>query len=95
MTTFNFIREIRTPHSEIWGIYVDDNENCTGRFDLHLDEKYTHLYITLFESKEDDDIKVLISAIDDQIVNTANHQDGNLIIDVCVAVEYKTLTIEL
>ena len=95
MTKFNFIREVRTQFSEIWGIYIDNNENCIGRADIHIDEsKSTYLYITLFESHDDDDIKVLVSALDDQIINTANHEDGNLMIDVSIAKEYKTLSME-
>lgn len=82
-TKFEFIRQIRTLTSEVYTIFIDDNEDVDGRLDIHyINDNYVSALLSLYKDFNDDDINVLLTAIDDQIINTADIDKGNLYIEV-------------
>jgi len=82
-TNFDFIREYRTPYSEVFSIYIDDNEEVDGRLDLHyLNNDLVTGLLCLYKDYSDEDVSVIIEAIDDKIVNMADVDKGNFTIEV-------------
>ncbi len=82
-TNFDFIREYRTPNSEVYAIYIDEHEDVDGRLDIHYlhDNSVTGL-LSLYKEFSDEDVAVLLDAIDDKIVNMADIENGNFMIEV-------------
>lgn len=82
-TNFDFIREYRTPNSEVYSIFIDEHEDVDGRLDLHYlnDGSVTGL-LSLYKEFSDDDVTVVLAAIDDKIVNMADIDSGNFLIEV-------------
>lgn len=82
-TNFNFIREIRTPYSEAYSLFIDENEDIDGRLDIHyLENNNVSALLSLFKTFSEDQILILLEAIDDQIVNMADIDKGNFYIEV-------------
>jgi len=82
-TKFEFIREIRTPYSEVFSLYIDENEEVDGRLDIHyLNNDNVTALLSLFKNYNEEDILILLSAIDDQIINMADIEKGNFYIEV-------------
>ena len=82
-TNFDFIREYRTPNSEVYSIFIDEHEDVDGRLDLHYlnDGSVTGL-LSLYKEFSDDDVTVILTSIDDKIVDTADIDSGNFFIEV-------------
>lgn len=82
-TKFEFVREVRTAYSEVYSLYIDENEEIDGRFDVHYQENgdVTAL-LSLFKDLSEDDVLVILDAIDDQIVNMADIEKGNFYVEV-------------
>lgn len=88
MTKFDFIREFRTPSSEVYSIYVDEHEDLDGRLDLHyLNDGRVTGVLSLYKSYNDDDVMALLAAIDDKIVDASELGDGKFIIEVYTVTE--------
>lgn len=82
-TKFEFIREIRTPYSEVFSLYIDENEDIDGRLDVHyLDNDNVTALLSMFKKCNEEDIQILLSAIDDQIINMADIENGSFYIEV-------------
>ena len=75
-----FEREYRTPHSEAYTIFED--VSIVGRIDLHFTG--TDVLGTLCTTADADEarIKVLLEAIDERLVMTADKYRDDLIISV-------------
>lgn len=82
-TNFDFIREYRTPNSEVYSIYIDEHDDVDGRLDLHylVNGNVTGL-LSLFKEISDEDVAVVLAAIDDKIVEVADIDAGNFFIEV-------------
>lgn len=82
-TNFDFIREYRTPHSEVYSIFIDEHEDVDGRIDIHyLTDGSVTALLSLYKEFSDEDVDVVLTAIDDKIVNMADIEDGNFTIEV-------------
>lgn len=82
-TNFDFIREYRTPNSEVYSIFIDEHEDVDGRLDLHyLNNGGVTGLLSLFKEFSDDDVSVLLSAVDDKLVDAASIESGDFVIDV-------------
>ena len=82
-TKFDFIREIRTPFSEVYSIFIDESDDLDGRLDLHyLDNNTVSSLLSLFKEFSEEQILILLEAIDDQIVNMTDIDKGNFYIEV-------------
>lgn len=82
-TNFEFIRNYRTANSEVYSIFIDEHDDVDGRLDLHYlsDGRVTGL-LSLYKEFPDDDILVVLQAIDDKIVDMADIDAGNFTIEV-------------
>ena len=82
-TNFDFIRDYRTPNSEVYSIFIDEHEDVDGRLDLHFlpDGSVTGL-LSLYKEFSDDEVTVVLTAIDDKIVDMADIEAGNFFIEV-------------
>lgn len=79
----DFLREYRTSHSEVYSVYLDEHEDIDGRLDLHyLDANNVTGLLCLYKEYPDEDIVILLQAIDDKIVNMADIDKGNFTIEV-------------
>jgi len=82
-TKFEFVREVRTPYSEVYSLFIDENEDLDGRLDLHYPQNgNVTALLSLFKDYSDEDVQVILEAIDDQIVNTADIDNGNFYVEV-------------
>ncbi len=63
---FNFDRESRTSSSESYIIEMDEEE--VGRLDLHFTSSVTYGTLAVVESLTEDEIRSLISEIDERLV---------------------------
>ena len=70
MSGYQFDRECRTPQSESYIIEVDDEE--VGRIDLHYAQSVAYGTLCVPESLTDEDIRSLISEIDERLVLTTD-----------------------
>lgn len=82
-TNFQFLREYRTPFSEVYSIYIDDNEDVDGRLDVHyLNDNGVTALLCLYKEFSEEDVQVLLEAIDDQIINMTDIENNNLFFEV-------------
>ncbi len=70
MPRYQFERESRTPHSEVFIVLADDKE--VGRVDIHYGPDLTHATICVPEDHSEEDIQELIGEVDDRLVMSAN-----------------------
>jgi hypothetical protein len=80
MTDYNFEREARTPHSEVYTI--DDGEHSLGRVDVHYTASATFATLAIHHSLGDDQIQELLATLDERIVSTADPYREDLIVTV-------------
>ena len=75
-----FEREYRTPHSEAYTIFED--AGIVGRVDLHFTG--TDVFGTLCTTADADEarIRMLVEAIDERLVMTADRYRDDLVINV-------------
>ena len=66
MSGYHFDRECRTPQSESYIIELDEEE--IGRLDLHYTSSVAYATLCVPESLTDEDIRALISEIDERLV---------------------------
>jgi hypothetical protein len=70
MAGYQFDRECRTPQSESYIIEIDDEE--VARIDLHYTQSVAYGTLCVVESLTDEDIRSLISEIDERLVLTTD-----------------------
>ena len=86
MPGFNFDRECRTPSSESYIIELEDEE--IGRVDLHYTSSVTYATLAVVESLTEEDIRSLISEIDERLVLTNDPFREDLMVSVWTGREY-------
>ena len=77
---FRFEREVRTPHSEAW--VIEDLEHSLGRVDVHFTSSATYATLAIHSSVDDESLQVLVGAIDERIVSTADPYREDLVVTV-------------
>jgi len=83
VTKFDLIRNYRTPHSEVYSLFIDEHDDVDGRIDLHyLPNGSVTGLLCLFKEYADEEVQVVLEAIDDQIVDMADIDAGNFTIEV-------------
>ena len=70
MSDYQFERECRTPYSESYIIEVDDDE--VGRVDIHYTPSVAYATLCVVESLTEEDIRELVSDIDERLVLTTD-----------------------
>ena len=70
MSDYHFERECRTPHSESYIIELEDEE--VGRVDIHYTPSVAYATLCVAESLSEDDVRELISEIDERLVLTTD-----------------------
>jgi hypothetical protein len=70
MSGYQFERECRTPNSESYIIELDEEE--VGRLDLHFTPSVAYATLCVAENLTGDDLKELISEIDERLVLTTD-----------------------
>jgi hypothetical protein len=83
---FNFERESRTPSSETYIIEMADDE--IGRVDLHFTSSVTYGTLAVVESLTEDEIRSLISEIDERLVLTNDPFREDFMVTVWTGREY-------
>ena len=79
-TVFRFERECRTPYSE--GYNILDGDRLIGRADLHFTDTIVQGSLSVDESITDEAIEVLIEAVDEELVMTADTPRDDFIVSV-------------
>ena len=70
MSGYQFERECRTPQSECYILELDDEE--VGRVDIHYTNSVAYATLCVPESMTDEDIRELISEVDERLVLTTD-----------------------
>jgi hypothetical protein len=86
MPGFNFDRESRTPSSESYIIEMGDDE--IGRVDLHYTTSVTYGTLAVVESLTEEEIRSLISEIDERLVLTNDPFREDFMVTVWTGREY-------
>lgn len=80
MPDYIFERECRTPFSEAY--IVLQGQQPLGKVDLHFTPSVVHATLCVSSSLNEEDIRHLIEAIDDEIVATADVPRDDFIVNV-------------
>ena len=80
MATFRFERECRTPYSEAYFIFRDDER--VGRIDLHFTATIVHAGLVVGETFTDEDIQEIIETVDEQLVMSTDVLREDFIVEV-------------
>lgn len=86
MAGFSFERECRTAKSESYIIEMEDDE--VGRVDLHYTDSVTYATLCVVESLTEEDIRSLISEIDERLVLTNDPFREDFMVTVWTGREY-------
>ena len=86
MSGYQFERDFRTPHSESYIIEVEDDE--IGRIDLHFSTTAIYGTLAVVESLTEEQIKALISEIDERLVLTTDPFREDFMVTVWTGREY-------
>lgn len=78
---YQFEREARTPHSEIFVIERENGETA-GRVDLHFTPSVTYATLCITEGMSEDDIQDLIGQIDERLVMTTDPYREDFVVTV-------------
>jgi len=92
MADFTFDRECRTPTSESYVIEMDDEE--IGRVDLHYTAAVTYATLSVVERLTEEEIRALISDIDERLVLTNDPFREDLLVTVWTGREYSSYSDE-
>lgn len=90
---FQFQRYLRTPHSEIYGIFRNSQQDSgpVGRIDMHYSPYgLINGLVVLEEELPEETTQALIAKIDDELVEIAEITDDNF--EITVAFATKVLT---
>ena len=80
MSEYRFERESRTPYSEVYTVY--DGDDSVGRIDLHFTSASVYGSLAVVEDVSEEDIHELISAIDEELVMSADPYRTNFVVHV-------------
>ncbi|HJO80974.1 MAG: hypothetical protein QGG34_11475 [SAR202 cluster bacterium] len=80
MPKYNFQREVRTPFSECYT--VRDESAIVGRLDVHFADVDVHATLTIIESLTQDDVKSLISSVEDDLLDAMGIVQQELVVHV-------------
>ena len=80
MPSYNFERECRTSHSEVYTIL--DDEIPIGRLDIHFATPIVHATLSIPEGFTQEEIEDLIETIDDDLVDIAGVTREEFIVHV-------------
>ncbi|MEK9659788.1 MAG: hypothetical protein VW450_07595 [Chloroflexota bacterium] len=75
-----FERECRTPHSEVYTIYDDDQPQ--GRFDVHFAGSLIHATLCVSERYTQEEIQDLIDDLDDELLDAVGLGRDDFIVHV-------------
>lgn len=75
-----FERECRTPYSEVYTIFEEDQPQ--GRFDVHFAGNLIHCTLTVSERFTQDEIQDLIDDLDSELLDAVGLTRDDLIIHV-------------
>ena len=80
MAKFYFEREARTPYSECYTIFEDDN--TVGRIDIHYADNVVHATLTIGESLTTDGIQEVIDRVAEEILDAVGIVRQEVIVHV-------------
>jgi hypothetical protein len=86
MPGYNFEREFRTPSSESYVIEAEEDE--IGRVDLHYTGSVIYGTLAVSESMTEEEIRALISDIDERLVLTTDPFREDFMVSVWTGREY-------
>ncbi|MEO8458617.1 MAG: hypothetical protein ABI559_12510 [Chloroflexota bacterium] len=86
MPNFEFDRECRTPTSESYIIEMEEEE--IGRVDIHYTTSVTYGSLSVVESMTEEEIRALISDIDERLVLTNDPFREDFVVTVWSGREY-------
>ena len=89
---FQFHRYMRTPHSEIYGIFSSDQveKGPVGRVDIHYSFMAFNGLVVMEQDLSEIETEELIAKIDDELVEMTTIDDENF--EITVAFATKVLT---
>jgi len=77
---YQFERESRTPHSESYIVELDEDE--VGRVDIHYTASVAYATLCVGENLTSEDVRELISEIDERLVLTTDPFREDLVVTV-------------
>ena len=80
MPRYHFERESRTPPSEAFVVYADDN--AIGRVDIHYGTDLANATLCVPDDFSEDNIQELIGEIDERLVITAHPYREDFVVTV-------------
>jgi hypothetical protein len=86
MPAYHFEREFRTQTSESYVIEVEEDE--IGRIDIHYSNSAAYGTLAVSESMTEEEIRTLISEIDERLVLTADPFREDFMVTVWTGREY-------
>lgn len=92
MSGYHFERECRTAESESYIVELDDEE--VGRVDLHYTVSVAYATLCVAESLTEEDVKELISEIDERLVLTTDPFREDFVVTVWTGRETGTYSDE-
>ena len=92
MSGYTFERECRTENSESYIVELDDEE--VGRIDLHFTAEVSYGTLCVVERLSEDDVKELISEVDERLVVSNDPFREDFVITVWVGRETGVLSDE-
>jgi len=92
MPGFQFEREARTPSSESYIVEMEEEE--VGRIDLHFTSSVTYGTLAVVESLTEEEIRSLISEIDERLVLTNDPFREDFMVTVWTGREYASYSDE-
>ncbi|MFQ5427262.1 MAG: hypothetical protein ACE5EV_09285 [Gaiellales bacterium] len=92
MSGYTFERECRTENSESYIVELDDEE--VGRIDLHFTPEVSYGTLCVIERLSEDDVKELISEVDERLVISNDPFREDFVITVWVGRETRVLSDE-
>src|SRR3989442_8005999 len=92
MSGYQFERECRTPQSESYIVELDDEE--VGRADIHYTPSVAYATLCVAESMTQEDVRELISEIDERLVLTTDPFREDFVVTVWTGRESGTYSDE-
>ncbi len=81
MPDYRFERECRTPYSEVYAI-TSDSDKIVGKINLHFATQVVNAMLCVEEDMTTDDIRELITIIDEELVLPADLVRDDFIVTV-------------
>ena len=77
-----FERECRTPFSEVYTLYEDDQPQPQGRLDVHFFGRIIHATLCVSERYTPDEIQDIIADLDDELMDAIGLEREDFIVHV-------------